>query len=271
MIALLLVTFNPPDTLLSNLEAAAAQVDEVVIVDNGTSLPLLPYTVIRNGKNLGLSGALNIGMEYVEKKGFEWVLMLDQDSRILDTYVTTMLESAAPDVAMIGPRYLDFRSGVDVGPKPMKNGDLPLTMTSGSMLSVKAFKAIGGFNESLFIDYVDTEYCFRLRRMGFRIAASRVVLSHALGDPLYVRLGRYRRTSISHNAGRVYYITRNRWTMIARYARSFPKWALQETIIGLRSPLKIALFEEDKIAKLRMLARGLKDCILRRSGYRVTL
>ena len=42
-------------------------------------------------------------------------------------------------------------------------------ITAGSLISIMAYKAIGGYNEALFIDEVDHEYCYRLRREGFQV------------------------------------------------------------------------------------------------------
>ena len=42
-------------------------------------------------------------------------------------------------------------------------------MTSGSFLNLKVYKEAGPFVDKLFIDYVDFEYCLRLKKKGFKI------------------------------------------------------------------------------------------------------
>jgi GT2 family glycosyltransferase len=42
-------------------------------------------------------------------------------------------------------------------------------MSSGNLLNLAAFKQVGAYNESFFIDYVDHEYCLRLKKKRFSI------------------------------------------------------------------------------------------------------
>jgi rhamnosyltransferase len=56
-------------------------------------------------------------------------------------------------------------------------------MTSGNLIHLTAHKIIGGFNEKLFIDYIDHEYCPRLHINGFSvIRANKAMLFHKVGD-----------------------------------------------------------------------------------------
>ena len=42
-------------------------------------------------------------------------------------------------------------------------------MTSGSLLDLSAYEAVGPFMDELFIDQVDNEFCLRLRAAGFSV------------------------------------------------------------------------------------------------------
>jgi len=37
-----------------------------------------------------------------------------------------------------------------------------MLVTSGSMIELATWQALGGFDEGLFIDYIDTDYCLRV-------------------------------------------------------------------------------------------------------------
>ena len=47
--------------------------------------------------------------------------------------------------------------------------DWPMCITSGSLTNISAALNVGGFNESLFIDYVDTEFNMKLNQKGYSI------------------------------------------------------------------------------------------------------
>ena len=68
------VTYHPQSLLRSNLEQLSLQVAEVVVVDNGSGTATAELLriieaefgirVVRNGCNLGIAAALNIGIKH---------------------------------------------------------------------------------------------------------------------------------------------------------------------------------------------------------------
>lgn len=70
----------------------------------------------------------------------------------------------------------------------------------------------------MFIDEVDTEFCYRSQKAGYKIIEfPNVIMKHSLGDRTYhYFLGRKYNT-LNHNAIRKYYITRNKIYMIKKY------------------------------------------------------
>ena len=55
-------------------------------------------------------------------------------------------------------------------------------ITSASLVPVSAWNDVGGFNEELFIDFVDHDFCAKLKEHGYRILQiGSVKLSHELG------------------------------------------------------------------------------------------
>ena len=237
-----IVTYNPRAMFIDNIVAVAAQAGHVVVVDNGSSgeteqhlleLATRPCCkVIRNHENLGIAAALNLGAKYAMEAGFEWVCTFDQDSRICDRFISKMLEAyeqaAHPEeVALLIPRYVDRESGIEVRLRRMRNGEILTAMTSGSMIPVSAIHQLGFFDESLFIDAVDTDFCLRARRQGMLILQSSAVLLHSLGRTTYHRLFGLRFGTTNHSASRHYYITRNRLRLLARYRADWP-WVWRE-------------------------------------------
>ena len=161
----------------------------ILIVDNGSSPqslePLrrvalgIAATVVPLGSNLGIATALNTGLRLAHEQGFRWLATFDQDSRASATMLDEMTQALAayPEsdrVGLVAPRHRDRRVGITVsdGRREQVGPDwtvIRTTMTSGNLVNIAIAQAVGGFDDSLFIDYVDHDFCLRLRAHGYRI------------------------------------------------------------------------------------------------------
>lgn len=280
-----IVTYNPRSTFIDNIVAVAAQVGHVVVIDNGSSGETeqhlheletrLSCTVIRNHQNLGIAVALNRGVKYALEAGFDWVCTFDQDSRVCDGFISKMLEAYQqarnPErVALLAPSYVDRESGVTERLRRADNGEILAAMTSGSMIPLSVIRELGFFDESLYIDAVDIEFCLRARRKGMVILQSPAVLLHSLGRTRYYRVFGLRFGVTNHSAGRRYYMTRNRLRLLRLYARDWP-WMWRESRTMLLDAAKIILAEDDKWKKLRAMAAGAADALSGKVGKQVEL
>jgi rhamnosyltransferase len=274
------VTYNAQPEFVENVAAIAAQAGCVVVVDNGSSnesaKPLLEfetrpsYKVIRNLQNLGIASALNQGVHFAINQDFDWICTFDQDSSIGPGFVSTMLETYhksthAEKVALVTPTYVERDSGIPVRLRRARNGEILATMTSGTMVSAKVIRELGLFDETLFIDGVDTEFCLRARRQDLSILQSSAVLTHSLGRTTYHHVLGLRFGATNHSAARRYYIARNRWRLLARYASDWP-WVWREIKTMVFDTTKIALVEENKWSKFRAMAAGTLDALAGRMG-----
>jgi len=87
-------------------------------------------------------------------------------------------------------------------------------VTSGSLLDLNVFKEIGEFDENLFIDYVDTDYCIRLRKSGYKlIQFARPIMMHSLG----ITKDTLGYSFYEHSPIRNYYIFRNKLYILTKY------------------------------------------------------
>lgn len=279
----IVITYYPKGELIENLRLLKSQVNGVVVVDNasgGESKILIdqaqaeiPCKVIRNPQNLGIATALNIGFRIAMEQGFEWLLALDQDSTISDGFVEGLLETAArsKDAGIICPTYIDRKSKTVMRMPKLPAGGLLTTMTSGSMLHRSMFLRAGPFDERLFIDSVDNEYCLRIRSLQLSIAQSdRAVLLHSLGAISFRRFLGRKLVATNHDAARRYYMTRNRLLLIFRYRRDF-SWIRFDLREFSRDILAVLLVEENKVGKLRFMLKGMIDCARGRWGMQVPL
>jgi len=140
-------------------------------------------------------------------------------------------------------------------------------MQSGTFLSTEACRKIGLFDDSFFIDYVDIDFCLRLRKRGLRIIeANNAIIDHRLGDPSRHTILGKTTTVYSHSPIRRYYAARNRLRMYPRYLFSDPGFIGHDFRSWFKELIKLVLFEEDRRRKLSYIARGVWDAFRGRSG-----
>lgn len=288
-ICAVVITFFPPPDLAKNLEALAAQVAEILVVDNASpeaSLrsiqsigAKLGATIACNRENTGLAAALNVGLRFARDRGYTWLATFDQDSLATPDMVSKMTTLIAnygesEGLALITPLHVDRRLGLSyTNTACLSRGDnwrrLPTAMTSGNLVNVTAADAIGGFDGGLFIDYVDNDFCLRLRRKGYHIVeASDAVLWHSLGTMEIRRFLWKKVRTTNHSALRRYYSTRNGVMTWKRYWRFDLGWTLGDIRRFLFICAYILLWEKQKKEKLIAIGHGLWDGVRNVRGQR---
>ncbi|MGH8208375.1 MAG: glycosyltransferase family 2 protein [Steroidobacteraceae bacterium] len=279
-ICAVVVTYFPKVGCADNLAALAPQVGKLVIVDNGSSTESLApveaaaqslgASIIRLGNNLGIATALNTGLGFAREHGFRWFATLDQDSqptpRMIEAMVRAFESYPRPEtLAIVTPCHVDRRLGFTVRKRGSEAAGegwriISSTMSSGNLLHVGIATAVGGFDDSLFIDYVDHELCLRLRRHGYRILeATRATLLHSLGSMERRRFIFKRVTITNHPVLRRYYISRNRLIVWRRYWRQEPVWVIRDIRHFVSETVCVVLYEKQVRAKFQMIMRGLRD------------
>jgi rhamnosyltransferase len=283
----IMVTYNPDAALERNIRAMLPQVDKLIIVDNGSALPIRAHIetiasscavqVIWNKENLGLATALNIGIRSAfVSDNFAWIATFDQDSRVAAGFRDAMLQAylACPyrqSVGIIGPHHVELTENSTAGLSHHEEHDrfreITAVMQSGTFLSTEALRSCGLFDDSFFIDYVDFELCLRIRKNGLRIIeAPNATIVHRLGNPS--RHNRFGRTFTvcNHSALRRYYAARNRFRIYFRYLFSDFAWICHDIWLWSKELIKLVLFEEDRAKKLAYIARGGWDALRGRGG-----
>ena len=270
--------------MIAQLSATHAQVQSMVVVDNGSgpeelvslrqAASELGFHLIENGDNLGVAEALNRGVASAKEQGFFWVILFDQDSRITEGFVDAMFKTleAHPlraKVASLHPRYVDPDADSAPVVRRAPDGGPVVSMTSGALMPIWIFDQIGYFASEYFIDGVDTEYCLRIRAAGYILADSRdAVLVHRVGQSRYASFLGFRFRPSHHGAARRYYISRNRIAVFRKYITIFPAWVLQAMYAAFRDTAKTMIGEEDRARKFRNVLLGTWDGLTGRMGKR---
>lgn len=237
------ITFNPDiNVLVSQVKQLIKQVKKVVIVDNSSNnivdiykhLEGFDVEIIELNQNEGIAKAQNIGIDYSIKNDASHVILFDHDSLIPDLFVSSLLDLENElllkgiKVGAIGPSFKDTRTNeiyIPIKPRKTKflNGafmekiDIESTtenyvepyfiIASGCLIRTDVINSVGMMREELFIDTVDSEWCFRAISLGFRVfMATKVVMMHTVGDDRKSILGK--QFSV-HSDLRRYYNMRN--------------------------------------------------------------
>ncbi|HWL00864.1 MAG TPA: glycosyltransferase [Microbacteriaceae bacterium] len=222
--------FRPDDGFRERVRVLLEQVESVVIVDDGSGVPPIAeerIDWIAHPTNLGIGAALNTGVARARSLGATHVLTLDQDTLLHPDYVASV--SGAFDAATItraGVAVADVINGVASIPTWHSPEGLPLApeaIQSGMLVSVDCIDDAGAFDERLFIDSVDREFCHRIRERGWAVViASGASIEHEIGrlEPLRAG-GSYE----WHAPFRQYYIARNGVIVARRFRHAEREWS----------------------------------------------
>ncbi len=279
----ILVSYHPDAELPRRVAGILEQAGALVIVDNGSGEGAQEMlrriaadsrvSLVLNPANLGVASALNSGVERARAAGFAWVLLLDQDSDLNVGMLTSLIEvrAAYPEparVAVIGAGFAE-----ETGPSQVPAAaweDVESVITSGSLIPLSIHAALGPFRDEFFIDYVDTEYCFRARAQGYRVIRTTApLMSHTVGAPTRHDVLGIQKWTTNHSPDRRYYMARNDTVMLREYGGyAFGSWALKSLGRRLRTCKRIVLYERSKVRKLAAVSAGWWDGVRGRLGPR---
>lgn len=268
------IWYNPDEENISNIETYIDYIDKLYIVDNSKNnnsgltenLKAEKIEYIPNKKNLGIAKALNIGCEKAADKGYEWILTMDQDSSFekneAKKYFRVFEYIENKKIGIISPNHVlkNDTNKIDENRTFIKTDHV---MASGNLLNLGVWNKVGRFDESLFIDEVDSDICLKVIDKGYKIIQlSKVKMFHELGS-LQKRKFFFRNISVlNHNYIRKYYITRNKFYMWSKYK----KYRMRYTYYILNDFFKVVFYEKDKRRKLKYMFKGINDFFQNKMG-----
>jgi len=266
-VAIVVLTYNGiHDTLacLQSLDRLAYPVEcyDVVVVDNASHddtparvRAAFPRTiVIENPANLGFAAGNNVGLRYAQAHGYDYVLLLNNDTEVAPDMLDHLVNAAETDrrIAAVGPIIyyhaaprrvwsaggsIDWQHGIcrmageeeDCGQYVPRTVDFITGCTM--LIRVAALQRIGLFDERFFMYFEETEWCVRARRAGyscFFTPAAKVW--HKI--PLNARFDR---------EYLAYYMTRNRLLFLRATGASWRTWLHVLIVQDLRTYLSLCL------------------------------
>lgn len=263
----MVVLYNPDQTVSGNIRTYHPYIDQVYAMDNSDHPDETRLSAIRkiensiyvslNG-NHGIGAALNLAARMAVAAGYQWLLTMDQDTRVSENIIAIMASCLKQyhknEIGMIACRYA--LRDVYVEKKGAYFNEMLVTITSGSLLNLQAYEKTGPFMEKLFIDQVDHEYCMRLKKNKYKvIQANHALIDHHMGDKKKHIIG----YCPHYNPVRRYFITRNRFHVAWLYRKDFPRFYRYELLSFIKELIRIICYEKNKLLKFRNIVLGLID------------
>ena len=279
------ITCFDPDlgNLISLCKTLLNQNSRILLVDNSENpfrlddlnLESNELRHIKFNKNMGIAYAQNIGIKKALKDKSSFITFFDQDSVIEENFIKNILKDIKTKTdGIIAPLSKDIISGEPLPSIKLNKLGFPsvlklnptedifstdIVISSGTTISSSIIAKIGFFNEALFIDHVDTEWCLRCKNIGVRIfITSAVTIKHSIGKERK-KLGPI--TIQVHSPERCYFQMRNSLSLL-KFSHVPKIFATYDIFSTLFNRMILIMISNRKREYLLALLRGLKDGLL---------
>ena len=194
-VAAVYTTYHPDRGFRQRIEDVIANCAVTIVCDNTpgghdfSSEDLLGVTLLQDGSNKGLGAALNAGIEEALIRGCNAVVLFDQDSSPSDEFIQALLNglSAAGPRSIVGPQLIDDHHSHEICVSDLVKispefKEVTCIATSGMCFRLDFICKDDRFTEDFFLDFVDFDWCWRMRYQGWRILRlTTLKMPHRLG------------------------------------------------------------------------------------------
>jgi GT2 family glycosyltransferase len=262
---------------------------EIIVVDNASTDDSIArvladhpdVTVLQQHANLGFAEGTNAGVRHVLDRGHDYVLLLNNDTRVDSGFVAALV-SVADRRTLVAPKSYDWASGrivnSHVGEFDWVKGRLrerffgqtdssetrrlqEVGLADGACLLVpaEAFRELGLLDPSFFLYYEDWDFVVRAKSAGYR------VLFQPTATLRHHERGTTGPTAIS--ATSAYYTTRNRLFFMKKHSRS--SWSYVAFLAYFSATRSLTLLQylvRGRWHLAQWTVRGVADFLCGRTG-----
>lgn len=258
--AIVLLNFNSFQDTFECVESifdSGASNFQLVVVDNASqddSLERLKssfsdrteVTFITSESNLGFSGGCNLGIQYALEKGFDYVLLLNNDTLVTTGFLEALINVARekPGLGIVGGKTLFADGSKDIwdaggyiskksfrGIRRRKGdvgideiGEVGFVTCCLALVKAEVFEKIGLLPEAYFFGSEEWDFSLRARRAGY-------TLWYTPSSVIYHKVGR----SHDHTTMRMVYNTfRNRLLFVKRNFNGITFLGFLHIFIGVK-------------------------------------
>ena len=262
--AIVIVTYNPNIILLEHTLSELNDY-QIVISDNNSSnfeeIKKISFRynfhLIKLSDNLGIGVAQNESIKYIlSKKKADFIFFMDQDSFILKSELITLTQ----DYIKLNHKYKKIAAICATIGEIKKNQykTIQENISSGTLIPINMFKEIGLMYDSLFIDWIDYEWCWRAIKEGYFVVKDyNCIMQHQIGTQEKI-FGKLMVAPF-----RLYYVFRNT-IILLKEKRTLNQYEWKFFLV--KQFIFNILFCPDRILRFKYICRGIKDGKLSRKG-----
>jgi rhamnosyltransferase len=282
-VAAIIIAYHPDNDKLTRLVQALSNqgCDKIVVYKNSrlddsllTDCEFCDF--IGNETNDGLGKAINFSFQYLTNFfGSEFAAFtFDQDTEVAEEFVKRMnhyrmnLKVDGRDISAIVPRVFDSRSDgyeYKLRHRACTEGYnlLAVALQSGMLIECQTWLN-NKFNEDLFIEFVDTEWCYRLASNGKYLYLSQEArIYHEVSDEKPIKF--LSMQLLKYSSLRRYYFYRNSFFMLrSKDVPVYAKFSILRAFISRF--VSIFWFEGPKYKSIKMSCFGVFDGLRSRFG-----
>jgi len=260
LIALVILYKANYEEVLRNISSYINSVEKLYIISNSkldnnflNKLSTLynNYEILKNdNNNIGIAKAFNKILKKYKNGTKKWLLTMDQDSFFQKDDFNLFLK----DFKTIEKQNLMIYSPLH-NKKFISNNivEKNFVMSSANIVNINKAIEIGYFDEKLFIDDVDHEFCFRSIQNGYKIIQNeKIAINHNLGEKTKYNITLY--PSI-----RLYYMARNFLYIKEKYSNLQVTFFQQRQRYLLKFFFKHLLYSNERLKCIKMILRAIKD------------
>lgn len=271
------LSWNGRDDTLACLRSLEGENADVLVVDNasedGTAEAVTGAEVIRNDRNLGYAGGMNVGIRRAVELGADAVLLLNNDVELEPGAIAALVSSAegagavCPLIVFADNPARVWYSGASFDPRRGYNGrhrtdslesvaETERICGAAVLIPRAVLERVGAFDEELFAYFEDADWSLRAR---------------ALGLPLLVAPASRVRHKVSVSTGgegspdALYYSMRNLLAVSERHAPRGRAGTWHRRVVALGALLGQALVGRRRREAVRAVLEGWRD--FRRSRF----
>lgn len=264
-VCVLVILYKPTQRQLNCLNSLSTVNIPIIAVDNSSYVSQVNEGIIYIPlyENKGIAAAQNIGIHEAKRRQYQYIIFFDQDSEIENSYINQItreyvrIKKMEYNVATVGPLIIDRSSRLPVKNYTSNSGEYEEVInivSSGSIIETKTFDYVGLFEERLFIDLVDSEWCWRAKSKGLNTYMSKNVhLYHSIGKK-YKKIGPLFCNPSS--AFRYYYQYRNTIWMLYRDYVPF-RWKYRTVLRKIVDMFIYPFMSDDALFALKQMLKGI--------------
>lgn len=256
------ILYNQDESIYKNIKTYVEFAEKILVFDNSEK-PSFNTRLIQANKiiyfsenqNFGIAQRLNQAISYCRDNNYTHLLTMDQDSSFsennINEYLDLVRNNNEINIGMFGVCY-------DEKCKIEETSINEILITSGSIIKISIADKMGGFDENIFIDGVDTDFCLKLFEKGYKtIMYHKIKLNHSLGKSINVIspfLKKSKRTL--HSSSRIYYLIRNNSYLRKKYPNYHQHLKWGNILNEIKNTI---LYGDKKLTTIKAILSAIKD------------